>query len=484
MQTIVFYGATKYGRETLARWRYIGLCPSYFIDSDETKWNSFLDGVKIISPCCLKILPVPIILVTTEKRKDEIIESLVAGGFPSYNIYTPNDFWNWDFISGFYEIFFKAKHFTPPVVMNGEKRILFDVANGLVLGGVERWCINSGTILQKKGFNVSLLTNNFAPVELESNGLNIVKVPAKKDFSSLEWVVATMETIGMQLPLVVICNFATVPLFAACAIKHNLNDKIRIIAVVHNDEDIYFQYYGFLEKYLNCVLVISKKIQEKLASVGIPKAKMVKLSWNINFPVNLCRMYSKCGSPLRLGYAGRVVVLQKRMDILFSVALRLRELGIDFLLQIAGTGDYVNILQELIEKNCMQNYIQLLGCVENHLIADFWSKQDILISCSDYEGRSISKAEAMAQGCVPVVTDTSGAEDDIIDGENGFVVPVGDVDAMVEKLFFLYQNRSELSRMGHLAYDAIRENCSYQVVEAMWKKILGESFYDDTKEIV
>src|SRR5690606_40887156 len=62
-------------------------------------------------------------------------------------------------------------------------------------------------------------------------------------------------------------------------------------------------------------------------------------------------------------------------------------------------------------------------------------RSDVFIQCSDFEGTSNSMLESMAQGTIPVVTQTeSGLAGIITPGANGFLVQVGDMEAMAEVL--------------------------------------------------
>ena len=79
---------------------------------------------------------------------------------------------------------------------------------------------------------------------------------------------------------------------------------------------------------------------------------------------------------------------------------------------------------------------------------NFWDRQDVYLSCSDWEGHSISQGEGIASGAVPVVTDVSGARDDIVDGVTGFIVPIGDWEKLSEKICFLSHNRDVLRKMS------------------------------------
>ena len=104
----------------------------------------------------------------------------------------------------------------------------------------------------------------------------------------------------------------------------------------------------------------------------------------------------------------------------------------------------------------MENKIELVGLLDHERIREFWMRQDICISLSDYEGHSIMQTEAMAAGVVPVVTRTSGTEDDICEGDNGFIVEIGDVDQMAQCIGVLYQNQNVLEEMKMSAMAAVR----------------------------
>lgn len=78
---------------------------------------------------------------------------------------------------------------------------------------------------------------------------------------------------------------------------------------------------------------------------------------------------------------------------------------------------------------------------------EIYSKSLVWIVASRWEGFSIPVLEAIACGAVPVVTDCEGPRDIIIDGENGFLVEVGAVDQIVDRVMLLLNDRSLRNRM-------------------------------------
>jgi hypothetical protein len=78
-----------------------------------------------------------------------------------------------------------------------------------------------------------------------------------------------------------------------------------------------------------------------------------------------------------------------------------------------------------------------------------YCRSQVWVMASQSEGFSMPVLEAMACGCCVVATDCGGTRDMIVNGENGFLVPVGDCDAIVRKVEFLLsepQVRSQVSR--------------------------------------
>ena len=80
----------------------------------------------------------------------------------------------------------------------------------------------------------------------------------------------------------------------------------------------------------------------------------------------------------------------------------------------------------------------------------------------------------MAQGAVPVITDVSGARDDIKDGENGFIVDVGDLAAAAERIAYLHENRDTLEKMGKAAHQSVLVKQKDTDQKAFWLNLLKE----------
>ena len=87
-------------------------------------------------------------------------------------------------------------------------------------------------------------------------------------------------------------------------------------------------------------------------------------------------------------------------------------------------------------------------------------------------GHSISQSEAMAEGAVPVITDVSGARDDVADGGNGYVVEVGNIEAIACRIQELYYDRNKLEEMGTCAHNTIYERQKDNDQAEFWDQLI------------
>ena len=86
----------------------------------------------------------------------------------------------------------------------------------------------------------------------------------------------------------------------------------------------------------------------------------------------------------------------------------------------------------MINELRMSDRIHLCGNTDK--IFDVLHEYQYFVMCSDYEGMSNALLEAMISGMVCVTTNWNGVEEVVTDGVNGYLVPVGNEDFLVQKL--------------------------------------------------
>jgi glycosyltransferase involved in cell wall biosynthesis len=92
----------------------------------------------------------------------------------------------------------------------------------------------------------------------------------------------------------------------------------------------------------------------------------------------------------------------------------------------------------------MNKRIILVGNVSYSELQHWYSAADYYISGSHREAQGYSLSEAMACGCVPIVTEIPPAMKVIDDGRLGYYYPAGNVEALVSLLSSLDQRKREV----------------------------------------
>ena len=74
------------------------------------------------------------------------------------------------------------------------------------------------------------------------------------------------------------------------------------------------------------------------------------------------------------------------------------------------------------------------------------------------EGLGLVNAEAGAIGRPSITCDTNGTRDTVVDGYNGFLVPVKNAEALAEKMIYFLENPDKIEEMGKNARKYVEEH--------------------------
>ncbi|MDD3651795.1 glycosyltransferase family 4 protein, partial [Immundisolibacter sp.] len=89
------------------------------------------------------------------------------------------------------------------------------------------------------------------------------------------------------------------------------------------------------------------------------------------------------------------------------------------------------------------------------------------------EGLPRSTQEAMAMGRPVITTDAPGCRETVIDGENGFLVPVRDVDALAERMSRFIEQPALIETMGRRSRQLAEERFDVRRINAQLLAVLG-----------
>ena len=140
---------------------------------------------------------------------------------------------------------------------------------------------------------------------------------------------------------------------------------------------------------------------------------------------------------------------RKCMDRTLEAFARLAGEYPDAALTIVGIGEMEAQLRARIKELNLEGRVTLTGGLPHEEVIARMAGSDLFVLPSWGEGYGIVYIEAMAAGCIAVGAKGEGIEDTIRDGENGFLVPAGDIDEIERVMRDVFDNEA--------AYAALRE---------------------------
>jgi len=112
---------------------------------------------------------------------------------------------------------------------------------------------------------------------------------------------------------------------------------------------------------------------------------------------------------------------------------------------------------------CQENRnIHWIGEVAPDQVARYLQACDIFVFPSHAEGMPNALLEAMACGLPPVATPVGGIPEVIVDGENGFLVPVGDSRRLAERLLLFLEDVGMANDFGSRAAKTVRQGFTWE----------------------
>jgi colanic acid/amylovoran biosynthesis glycosyltransferase len=220
--------------------------------------------------------------------------------------------------------------------------------------------------------------------------------------------------------------------------------------------------------FIHCV---SEDLMEVCRNLGAPAEKLFVNYNGIDTSRFKPRQDRECAGDITIVSVGALMWRKGYLYQLLSLKELLRN-GLIVKLLLVGEGPDREGLLYTANKLGLSESVVFSGNVAEETVAKLLSQSDIYVSTSIAEGLPNSVVEAAASGLPIVAFACEGIREIVANGENGFVVPFGDIAQMVEHLAFLVQNVESRKKLG----DASRERAVRLFDETYWVNRMVENF--------
>lgn len=147
----------------------------------------------------------------------------------------------------------------------------------------------------------------------------------------------------------------------------------------------------------------------------------------------------------------------KHPELPVQLAVRLKQKGYKFQINMYGSGEQQENTRNLIDKLGVTDCVNLCGNLPNAQILEEMRKHDLFLFTSDRnEGWGAVLNESMSNGCVPVASAAIGSVPYLIkDGENGLTFKSGSLDSLEKAVTDLLDNPTQRKEMAEKAQHTI-----------------------------
>lgn len=200
---------------------------------------------------------------------------------------------------------------------------------------------------------------------------------------------------------------------------------------------------------VSAVAAISRATEEKVHE-KLPGVPTRRINWGVHddwyVPESRASVRKKLGDNLSIALGdrplivlvGRLVERKGALWFVENVMSRLREELPDIACIIAGKGKDYDAVATAIETHDLQDTVYLPGYVLGENLKYLYNAADVFVMPNrpgfGFEGFGMVVTEATSCGVPAVIGNYSGVTDALVDGKTGWLVPVDDVNAYLEKI--------------------------------------------------
>lgn len=195
-----------------------------------------------------------------------------------------------------------------------------------------------------------------------------------------------------------------------------------------------------------------RAVRDKAEALGFPPGRIVTFPWGVDL-----EQFSPAPPDLRLrgGDRNAFVILSLRaweplygVDLLVRAFIRAARQAPELHLLLLGSGSQSGLIRRLVLASGLEDRVTFAGQIANQDLPAYYRACDLYVSASHSDGSSVSLMEALACGRPVLVSDIPGNAEWVCPGEQGWLFPDGDEQALAEGMLQALEQRAQLEAMG------------------------------------
>jgi glycosyltransferase involved in cell wall biosynthesis len=158
---------------------------------------------------------------------------------------------------------------------------------------------------------------------------------------------------------------------------------------------------------------------------------------------------------------------QKCINYLIDAVKEVTKSHKNFEISLIGEGSKKKELEKQIEKLKLKKYFIFLGSKTNKEVMKYYSKSDIFILPSIWEGLPLTLLEAASFGLPIIITDVGGSSKIFKNNKNALIIRPKDSKAIADAIIKLIENKEFRIKLGKSGREIVKTDYT-------WEKIAKE----------
>lgn len=254
-----------------------------------------------------------------------------------------------------------------------------------------------------------------------------------------------------------------------------------VIWFVRSDSDAYSKLNQLGTHIADYIILISKGVSNRFGADSIDELddKFYVINTGINVEkFAITESTNISDDKVDILHVGTIQPRKGQQDLVKAVDAVSNDLP-EFRLRFAGSvsagqDEYYEGLKQLIEQSSIEDCVELLGYRED--IPTLLNGSDFVVLPSTSEGLPRAVLEASATGTPCIATRVGGAEEIITDGEDGYLVTVGDQESLSQRILDLASDPKLREEMGARAQTNVTERFTVERYVENFEKFVIRRF--------
>ena len=234
--------------------------------------------------------------------------------------------------------------------------------------------------------------------------------------------------------------------------------------------------------WLKKMICVSEGVKNSFVRQGVDKSKCVVVYNGIAIETvpnasrqDIRKMWGISDKDILIGAVGSLIKRKRIIDLIVAIAMVVNRSEHPVKCMVIGKGPEKENLMVKVKERTLDSRIIFTGFQSDAI--SYINALDIFVMPSEKEGLPRVILEAMLMGKPVIASDITGPSELVVDGETGFLVPVGKTETIAGAILRLIENPILRERMGEKAKERIIRNFPVEKyvndVENVFAEVLG-----------